>query len=422
MEKDPFAKLARILRTKPDYLRHVSDRMNALTGQMGVIEDIVSKNEAVVQQTLAGLGLAPTDSSRAVHTALVHRITHLDEQLFNMLGRPDLSKPVEAGNILRSTVRRVYTPPKGLFIKHERALQMLEKYPPQTLLEHMGYANIRELVDHEGFASVMASLRFTQTTEWMHEFFEVAYNDLGPDDFEEREVEILVLDTKWLDVAEKFLQKKYHNVSHLKEYGVIFVIPLKIDSAGETLRMFTLMLHYQHEVPFYSDIFRRYRNSPDFVDKLKSLLRGDVPAGPMPNVSDGVVWRVVQRYLAKDNADDFRLFEAHLSPEAEHWLRAEEDLGRLSRILGKEDGELNIGWWRGLDYIGDYFPDAGGGESLVSFDLIDLLMALVIRDRPKYLYHHQEALWNRIFMEYMGRERMNDLIVDHIFDGFVKLE
>jgi hypothetical protein len=185
--------------------------------------------------------------------------------------------------------------------------------------------------------------------------------------------------------------------------------------------MFTLILHYLHEVPFYSRLFRKHLNAPDFTDKLKSLLRGDVPPGPMPD-SDRTVWRIIQRYLAKDNPDDFRLFEAHVSPEANHWLRAEEDLGRLSRMLDHTEDPVNIGWWTGLDFVGDFFSDTKEGQTLVSFDLIDLLMGLVDQERRKYLYHQQEALWNKIFIEYIGSERLERHFTEDIFDGFIYLE
>ena len=208
----------------------------------------------------------------------------------------------------------------------------MDKYKPDNLLNHFGYNSARELIEKEGFASVVSALRFTQSKEWMHKFFEESYGSLKQDDFEEREVELKVLDQKWLSVADKFLEKKYHNISHLKEYGIIFVIPLPIDTPGETLRMFTLILHYLHEVPFYSALFRRFMKDDDFVPKLQSLLRGDVSEEKMPD-GGKIVWRVVQRYLAKDNESDFRLIEPHVDPEAEHWFRAEEDLGRLSRML-----------------------------------------------------------------------------------------
>jgi len=59
---------------------------------------------------------------------------------------------------------------------------------------------------------------------------------------------------------------------------------------------------------------------------------------------------------------------------------------------------------------------------LVSFDLIDLLMSLVRVSGSFYLYHQQEALWNKIFIEYMGRERMEELIAENIVSGFIQLK
>jgi len=50
-----------------------------------------------------------------------------------------------------------------------------------------------------------------------------------------------------------------------------------------------------------------------------------------------------------------------------------------------------------------------------------LVMSLVKKGEIKYLYHQQEALWNKIFVEYLGRDKMNELIEENIVDGFIKL-
>ncbi|MCC6405202.1 MAG: hypothetical protein IT405_02335 [Candidatus Yanofskybacteria bacterium] len=421
--RDPFNKLARLMRAEPETLLAVEQKMNAITGQEGVFEDIMRQIDVTVDRTLAGLGVTRRDGAEAVRAALIERLGHLDGHLYELLDRPDLSKPEEACAKLCATVAKVFVPPPGLFLKRDRMSALLEKYPPTNLLEHFGYATVKDLIDREGFASVMVSLRFTQSDEWMHRFFEEAYSGLTPDDFEEREVDHLVLDTKWLKIAEKFLRKKYHNVSHLKELGIIFVIPADIDGKGATLRLFTLMLHYLHEVPFYANLFRRHMGHPDFGTIFKSLLRGDVSSTPAPN-HGRMTWRIVQQYLAKKDLDDPRLKEPHVNPEADHWWRAEDDLSRLSRILGRDHGGLDLGWWTGLDFIGEEFIDpVSGKKELVSFDLIDLLMSLVHGEgaRSQYLYHQQEALWNKIFVEYMGRERMQELIEEHIVDGFIVL-
>ena len=115
----------------------------------------------------------------------------------------------------------------------------------------------------------------------------------------------------------------------------------------------------------------------------------------------------MQRYLAKDDQNDFRLLEPHVNPEAEHWYKAEGDLKNFGQGF-----EI----WQNLDFVGDYI-----GDTLVSFDLIDLVMSLVKKGEVKYLYHQQEALWNKLFIEYLGRDRMNQLIEDNIIGGFIPL-
>jgi hypothetical protein len=424
--KDSYNKISRILRVSPELILDLDQKMSFITGQEGVIEDIANQNEILVSRTLDEMGLNRQSKAEEIYEALVNQLVYLDKQLFDVLDRPDLSKLSIACGKLCDMAFKVFTPPRGLFIKREKVIELLNKYKPDNLLYHFGYNSVHDLVEKEGFASVVSSLRFTQSKEWMHKFFEESYGSLKPEDFEERSVELIVLDQKWLNAAEKFLEKKYHNISHLKEYGVIFVIPLPIDTPGETLRMFTLILHYLHEVPFYSSLFRKFINDFDFISKLKSLLRGDVievndEKLKSYQMSNKLTWLIVQRYLAKDDENDPRLFVPHVNPEAEHWFRAEEDLGRLSRIMGKNSGRFNLGYWTGLDFVGDFFKDKSGQDYLISFDLIDLVMSVVKKGEIKYLYHQQEALWNKIFSEYMGREKMNQLIEENIIKGFIEL-
>lgn len=421
---EAYNKIARILRVSPELLLNLDQKMSAISGQDMVIEDIANQNEILISRTLTELGLSQESKAEEVYNALIHRLVYLDQQLYDALDKPDLAQMSISCGKLCEMAFKVFTPPRGLFIKREKVAELLDKYKPDNLLNHFGYATTRELIEKEGFASVVSALRFTQSKEWMHKFFEESYGSLTHDDFEERNVELIVLDQKWLSVADKFLEKKYHNISHLKEYGIIFIIPLPIDTPGETLRMFTLILHYLHEVPFYSALFRRFIKDGDFIHKLQSLLRGDVldeQSAKRLALSDKPLWLVIQRYLAKDDENDPRLFMPHVNPEAEHWFRAEEDLGRLSRMLGRNEGRLSLGYWTGLDFIGDFFKNNSGNDQLVSFDLIDLIMSVVKKGEIKYLYHQQESLWNKIFSEYMGRETMNRLTEENIINGLIEL-
>ena len=390
-------KLARILRTKPEVLEDLARKMEEKTGKTGVIEEIVEENDALVKRTLEEVGLNQSSSADEVYRALMKRLITMDIALQEFLGDRSLE-----------IAKKLANPGPGFFIKQEKAIELLEKFPPQNLLDHFGYANVRELVDKRSFSSVFASLRFAQDDAWMHKFFDESYKELTADDFEEREVELKVLEPEWLAVAEKLMKHKSHNVSHLKELGRTFVVPIKLDVPGETSRMFTLLLHYLNEVPFYSKLFRKFAHGPDFIPKLQSLLRGDVPEGPALHATRYTV-RIIQRYLAKDDENDFRLLEPHVNPEAEHWYRAEGDLEKLEVLK-------DVRMWQKLDFVGDFF-----GDKLVSFDLIDLIMSLVKKGEVKYLYHQEEALWNKIFIEYLGRDKMNELIEENIIGGFIKL-
>jgi len=407
--------IAKILRVSPETLAELEGFLSEKTGRQGILEKLEEENQILVNRTLEELGLSRKNSAEEIYTALVERLKHTDQHLFDFLDKPNLSKMANVCGKLCAVALQLNQPKTGFFLKKEKAVQMLEKFPPQNLLDFFGYSTVAELIEKQGFSSVFSALRFAQDTAWMHKFFDEAYNDLTPADFEEREVELKVLEPEWLNVAEKFLEKKYHNVSHLKELGIIFIIPLQIDTPGETLRLFTLILHYLNEVPFYSKLFRTFSSAPDFSTKIKSLLRGDVPEGARPEKSI----RIVQRYLAKDDPSDFRLIEPHINPEAEHWYKAEGDLGKLS-TFPELKGHI-FGYWQGLDFVGDFFKTKDGKEELVSFDLIDLVMSLVQKGEIKYLYHQQEALWNKIFIEYLSREKIEELVEKNIIEGFIKL-
>jgi hypothetical protein len=187
---------------------------------------------------------------------------------------------------------------------------------------------------------------------------------------------------------------------------------------GTTLRDFSLSLHYFHEIKFYSDLVEKYMKEPDFANRFVALLRGDVIDIRPPENELGKTWLIIQRYLAKDDENDWRLFYPHINPEAIHWQKAENNVAKLSRKFN-----LGFEFWEGLGPIGDFFKDESGVEILVSFNLVDTVMSLFQgKQMIKYLYHHQEALWNKIFTEFFGEEKMRELLRENFDHGFIKID
>jgi len=78
--------------------------------------------------------------------------------------------------------------------------------------------------------------------------------------------------------------------------------------------------------------------------------------------------------------------------------------------------------WHNLDWVGGLFQD--GIDQVVSFDLEDNAMSLVSFMEGKeqsFNYHQREAMWTKLFMEYVGGEdKMEQLLIDNFNKGIIQ--
>jgi len=412
-------KIARILRTDKDYISKIESRFEAVTGQRGVLDTIMEQNEKLIHDRMLLLGVSSSADAKEIYDALISKIESDDQHIFKALGNPNCKANSDCQKIAGVAISAA-KPPRGMFLKLDKAREFIIKEPPKKVMNFLGYDSARKMLDQEDLLEVYSSLRFIEGSDWLNNVFFKQYESLTPDDFEEREIVVKALDIKWAAESKKFVLKKRHNISHLKELGVVFIIPATLGISGEVLRMFALILHYLYEIPFYSQIFKNISdNRTTFTRNFTSLLRGDVLDRHFPD-SDKSLWLVVQRYLAKEDEYDWRLFSPHINPEALHWSRAEENLSGLGAMLDGFSKELVF--WENLDWVGDYFKDELGKDILVSFNLVDAVMSLVKeKEMTKYLYHHQEALWNQIFEAYFGRKDLERKAQEFLLQGYFEI-
>jgi len=405
-------------------LEELETDLERITGRVNVLEKVFFENEELVEEKLRALGVNHDAPASEVYDALISKVEADDLELLYIIGHKKL-RGQKASQSVVDFVKKIHRPAsaeasagtagKGFFLKKEKAKQLLVAEPPKKIIQALGYKHVNQLIEKEDLLEVYSALRFLEDSQWQNKIFFKQYQTLRPGDFEERPIELRALSEKWIKVAQKFVKKKHHNVSHLKELGVIFVLPIFLGISGETLRLLSLLFHYLHEVKFYSELFRRYaQDETSFAAKVISNLRGDVLEKRLPEMIPEARqprFLVIQRYLAKDDENDWRLFEPHINPEALHWWRAIGDLMKI-KVRGLE-------FWEGMGWAGDFFKTNVGTEILVSFDLVDTVMSLVKRkELAKYLYHQQEALWNKIFIEYFGVAALEKKSRDYIIDGW----
>lgn len=402
-------KLSSLLGVPAEQLHWIFEEASKRTGKNGAL-DLANAIEASTNHALLKLNVTGR-LYESVSSALEQAISMHAEEMRTLAEKMPGENEFERA---ASLAREIIKVPKGFFLKRDRAASILKARPAENVLKYLNIPTVEELLSRHDVAEIMSVLRFMETDEWMHETFEIAYSTFTPQDFEERDIEIRVLGPVWQPVAAEFVKKKHHNVSHLKELGVIFVNPIREDLAVKFLRDFALLFHYVHEVDFYSQLFRRYAASQDFSTHLKSLLRGDVPEKSEAAPGE---WLIVQRYLAKINPTDPRLFLPHLNPESLHWHKAERDLASYALAHN-----LGLGLWRDMDWVGWLAPN----RRLISFDLEDVAMSAVDAGEGGHheflTYHEREALWTELFSRYVGgEENMEKLLMDNFEKGSIQL-
>ena len=407
-------KIAEILGVPKEKLKEL-ERVMMEKGFEPALERVGAENEELIQRGLGDLGLGDKALAEEVYEALARKAEEGDNELYSFLG-------IDKNNFdfqrVADAARKIATESEGFFLKKEYGARILQEREPEALLNYLGYESVDELLKKEDITDIFSALRFIESQEWMHKTFDVAYTKFTADDFERRPIEIKVLGPQWEEVAKKYVAKKHHNVSHLKEFGVIFLNPIAQSGKGKFVRDFALLLHYFHEIAFYSKLFEQYAHADDFNQKFISLLRGDVKEASDAKVGD---WLLVQRYLWKEDPNDPRLSIPHVNPEAIHWRKAEQDLV----AFGKKHEQIHLEFWDQFWSVAGQFKNAKGENELISFDLEDNAMMVAHKaegKEMKLVYHQQEALWNRIFATYVeGYDKLEEYVIRDMEKGLIRL-
>ena len=411
-------KIAKILRTDKNTIEQLAEKAEKITDRYDVFDRIMEENEALIKNRLQLKALSEGISAEEIYKSLIDKIREDDLQLFKALGKPSFMLKEDVDVVL-DKIKELVSPCEGFFLKKEKAIEFLKTEPPKKIISYLGYKDVDELIAREDIFEIYAAIRLFEDAEWFNSIFSRQYLNLKATDFEKRKIEMRSLGQKWVGVAQHFLKKRYQNISHLKELGFIFVVPVELGILGEVTRMFSLALHYFYEIKFHSDLFEKFAKEDNFGKNISSVLKVEIIDKRLPE-TDKLRFLIIPRYLARYDENDWRLSEPHISPEALYWTKAEAALANVNKVF--KDVYVNFIFWQELDWVGDYFKTPTGIEVLVSFNLVDAVMALIReKELEKYLFHHQESLWNKIFVDYFGEDKLEEVIKDNFTKGYVEL-
>ncbi len=358
------------------------------------------------------LGLDPTDTTGPeLYQALIAKVERHNMHLTASIGGTTRMTVSELLPLMKKAAEKVKTPRSCWVLKKSVAKNMLRHMPPPNIMKILGYKSVESMIKRENLGEIYGALRFAETPEWLNAFDET-YKQLKPSDFETRQIEIVIMPReRWGDIAEHFVQKKRHNITHLKELGVILMLPVKADHLpGITIWAMSLLFHYTNEIRLYSAYFKMQQVKKDFGKIVVDTLIADPDLGPIM-AGQHIHWRVIQRYFGKlENESHPEIFEPHVQPEDLHWRKAEE-------VLYMIDPELEF--WRDLDYVAlmhDGRP--------TTFNMMDVAASYCNKTpyKMRTIYHFRESLWNEIFMRYLGQKILQDQVLKQLDNDMIAPE
>lgn len=374
-----------------------------------LISEVIQKS----QTTCQALGLDGKDTTgKELYEALRAKIKIHDEHLAKHIGGKDSADVQALIPLMKRAVDKADLPRSAWVLRRSVAKRMLHECPPEKIMKHLGYSSVESMTKRENLAEIFGALRFAESDAWLKRFNN-RYKKLQPSDFETRDIEIIIMNKeRWGDIAEEFVKKKRHNITHLKELGVILMLPTRLERLpGITITALPLLLHYLNEIRLYSAFFKLQQVKSNFGKIISETLNADIRSAAVMAGSH-VHWRVIQRYYGKlEHERHPEIFEPHVQPEDLHWRKAEEQLYQI-------DPELRF--WKDLDYVGILAED---GQPVV-FNLMDVSMSYCT-DAPyehRVIFHMRESLWNELFMRYMGHDVLEQQILRQLDNNMIKPE
>jgi hypothetical protein len=386
-------------------------QLEEASGQPSVDVRLTAEIVGKVRLKTQELGLDPGDTTGAeLYQALLNKIEKHEEHLVKQIGGKEGDDAATLMPLMKKAWDDFDANKSCWVLKHSVAKAMLKKMPPKQIMKHLGYRSVDSMLKRENLAEIYGALRFAEKGEWLNKFNEL-YKKLTPSDFETRKIEIVQMPLeRWGDIAAPFIHKKRHNITHLKELGVILMLPVTIPLRGIAIFTLPLLFHYLNEIRLYSAFFKMQQVKSNFGDIVVETLIAD-PSSAAIMAGQHIHWRVIQRYFGKLESEYHpEIFEPHVQPEDLHWDRAMAQVYQLAPELR---------FWEDMDYVG--VMHAGRPLTLNMLDVAaSYVNQLPYKDRA--VYHFRESLWTEIFVRYMGQKTLEEQVLKQLNNNLIAPE
>lgn len=379
---------------------HGLARLEQASGGFGHDLRLVSESAVRLQQIIGDLSLHPHDTKpRELHMSLMEKVRRDNEtltQICGLAGSCDVKQTIAAAV---QVVRSVAGERSYWVLKRAVAKKLMKNMPPQAVMKTLSYRSVDSLLKHESIESLYCLMRLLETPQWLQSFNQ-QYRQVKPSDFEQRKLQVLLLDdARYASAAARFFEARRHTVLHSKELGVVAAaVPDALPSRGALLHTTLFLLEYASEVHLYSAYIKLQQVSADFGQKLVAALNHDVPRAVRLAGHD-VHWRSVHRALDDTAAQHF---QPYITPEDLRSLSPSEQFAGLDKTFE---------FWSGSDHAARILDG-----QLVSGNILDASSAHVLSSQVshKNIHHAQKSAMAELLARYASTSRFRPLVLQQL--------
>ena len=402
--------LSELLEAPEPLFSQTVHELELASGSRGIDVKLSTELDQNYQLKARELGLDQHDThGQELYHALQALTEKHDLFLARSLGIKDPHNVAETLTKIKAKVDKLDIPMTCWAIKHSVAKKLLKQTPPKKVMKLLGYRSVDSMLKRENIDELFGSLRFVESDQWLIRFVKT-YKKLQPQDFETRKIKIIELPEKrWGIKANEYVRSKRLNITHLKEMGVVVLLPMPVSKLrGVCLAVLLLTLHYIDEIRTYSALFKLEQVRPDFAANLINTLIND-PSDSFSLLGRPVHWRILKKHFGRSRVGYLpEVFEPHIQVDDMLWRRAEEVLYKIEPALK---------FWESMEYSGVSY----GGKP-VSFNLMDNAVNYCNNlDYSERVTHHlQNSLWNELLTRYISHKDLEDMLLQQLDQGQTK--
>lgn len=368
--------LLRLFEAPEVSFRQIIDEYEAKSGRQSLdirLTDSIRHESQVIHDFLS-LHDQPTE--KELYYSLQNLARAENDLIEKMLDIDDRTTPADIVKKVLNYLEKRLDVHQSYFIKPTIFKNYYKKHPPKKTMKLLGYRSVDSMLKRESLPLVASLVKGQESVEWNRSYDHFLGNFLASDGAAH-------------DVSIKQIEPKAHNhlisgkiklsyfIRESLELGQAVVVPMSKRFQNDTLSYVVAVVDAIRKMQLYGSYYNYLRFQPDFGKRLQLVVQNGIHKGTEDYFS--MMWPAYFKYISDHTDDEF----------------INQPIINVPDVMAKHF--MLKAPWHKLETV------AYGQDNPVSLNLIDVVTNTSnnIPFEQRFLHNAQQAIWDRLNIEYM---------------------